>query len=144
MASYLGVTLRVNDGSYRHMLDGQVQGLDPPALVLFCRAVQAGRSVNDFEVRDDPAAGRLTVEYDGLVAELIYEKKDGKLVILHTGVPEEMAGHGVGGRLVAQALSIARDDDLTVVPHCPFARRWLHEHPDVASTVTIDWAASPS
>ena len=32
-----------------------------------------------------------------------------------------------------------RADELTVVPWCPFARRWLQEHPDEAAAVTIDW-----
>ena len=49
------------------------------------------------------------------------------------------SSQGVGGRLVEAALAKARTDKLTIVPWCPYARRWLQEHPDEARKVTIDW-----
>jgi predicted GNAT family acetyltransferase len=45
--------------------------------------------------------------------------------------------------LVRAALERAEREDLTVVPWCPFARRWLHEHPDQAARVTMDWETKP-
>jgi hypothetical protein len=30
-----------------------------------------------------------------------------------------------------------------VVPWCPFADRWLRDHPDEAAGVVIDWEAPP-
>jgi len=44
---------------------------------------------------------------------------------------------------VSAALGIARDEGLTIVPWCPFARRWLREHPDRIGDVTIDWKSQP-
>ncbi len=35
----------------------------------------------------------------------------------------------------------ARAEGLTVVPWCPFARRWLRQHPDEAAGLVIDWEA---
>jgi hypothetical protein len=29
------------------------------------------------------------------------------------------------------------------VPWCPYARRWLHDHTDVAATVAVDWSTPP-
>jgi predicted GNAT family acetyltransferase len=46
----------------------------------------------------------------------------------------------VGGELIAAAVAIARHEGLTIVPLCPFARRWLQRHPDVAEGVDIDGA----
>ena len=60
-------------------------------------------------------------------------------MLVHTEVPDEWGGRGIGGRLVRAALAPGRGHDLIVVPWCPFARRWLHEHPDEAAAVTIDW-----
>src|SRR5205807_663059 len=37
----------------------------------------------------------------------------------------------------------AVDDGLTVVPWCPYARRWLRKHPDVAGTAAVDWSTPP-
>jgi predicted GNAT family acetyltransferase len=90
-------------------------------------------------VRDDRPAQRFVLEEGGAVGELTYEMDDGRLVLLHTEVADALRGHGAGGRLVRAAVARARDDGLTVVPWCPYARRWLREHSDVADTVTVDW-----
>jgi predicted GNAT family acetyltransferase len=90
-------------------------------------------------VVDDRGHDRLAFEQNGAVAELVYEVEADRLVLVHTEVPEALSGHGVGGRLVAAAVAKARAESLVVVPRCPFARRWLQEHPDAAAGVTIDW-----
>jgi predicted GNAT family acetyltransferase len=90
-------------------------------------------------VRDDRSRQRFVLELDGAVGELTYEMEDGRLFLLHTEVADALRGHGAGGRLVRAAVARASDDGLTVVPWCPYARRWLREHSDVADTVTVDW-----
>jgi uncharacterized protein len=60
-------------------------------------------------------------------------------VLVHTGVPDALGGHGVGGELVRAALQRAEREGLTVVPLCPYAREWLENHPDEAAGVEIDW-----
>ncbi len=72
------------------------------------------------------------------VAELVYRRRGGRMVLLHTGVPTALEGQGAGGQLVRAAVRYATDEDLTVVPACPFARAWLERHPDVAALVPID------
>jgi len=90
-------------------------------------------------VRDDRPGQRFVLELDSAAGELTYEVDDGRLFLLHTEVAHALRGRGAGGRLVRAAVTRAADDRLTVVPWCPYARRWLREHPDVAGTVTIDW-----
>ena len=92
-------------------------------------------------IRDDTAARRFVTDIDGHEAELKYRLRDGRLILVHTGVPDELEGHGLGGQLVRAALAKAAAEDLIVVPLCPFARSWLERHPDEASKVTIDWTA---
>jgi uncharacterized protein len=91
------------------------------------------------DVVDDAAHHRFTTTVDGHVAELTYERSSDRLVLVHTGVPKAIDGHGVGSALILAAVDAAAADDLTVVPRCPFARRYLREHPDVAARVKIDW-----
>jgi len=98
---------------------------------------------DDVEVVDVPAEGRFVVRADGAEAELVYRLNGNRMVLVHTGVPDELSGRGIGGRLVIAAISRAGAEGLTVVPWCPFARRWLTEHPDVAAAVTIDWESQP-
>jgi predicted GNAT family acetyltransferase len=95
------------------------------------------------EIVDDAADERLHVEIDGVTAELFYEVEDGALLILHTEVPSALEGHGVGGSLVRAALDRARRDGLTVVPWCPFARRWMHGHADAIEGIDVDWTRPP-
>jgi predicted GNAT family acetyltransferase len=47
--------------------------------------------------------------------------------------------------LVRAALRRAADDHLTVVPQCPFARKWLLDHADeIPVGASIDWQSEQS
>jgi uncharacterized protein len=95
-------------------------------------------------VRDDSAGERFVVESEGQVAQLLYEKEPGRLILVHTEVPEELGGRGIAGQLVRAAIASAASEGRTVVPWCPYARRWLQDHEDVAGSVTIDWEVRPT
>lgn len=91
------------------------------------------------DVVDDEAATRFEITANGLVAELVYRRNGRRLVLIHTGVPAELEGRGLGGTLVRAAIDRAARDGLTIVPLCPFARGWLERHADVAARVAVDW-----
>ena len=93
----------------------------------------------DDAVVDDTAGSRFVISEAGAEAELLYVIEGDRILLVHTEVPEAWAGRGIGGRLVRAALARARANGLTVVPWCPFARRWLQEHPDEAAATIIDW-----
>jgi predicted GNAT family acetyltransferase len=91
------------------------------------------------QVTDNAEQSRFELSMDGNLAELVYRRRADRLVLVHTGVPRELAGHGIGGKLVQAAVDAAERDGLILVPLCPFARSWLERHPDVAAKATIDW-----
>ena len=91
-------------------------------------------------VTDNAEAGRLEIRADGEVAKLLYRTRAGRLVLIHTEVPDSLGGRGLGGQLVFGAIGKATQEGLTIVPLCPFARGWLERHPDDAAQVNIDWA----
>ena len=93
-------------------------------------------------VTDNQAASRFELGADGSLAELLYRRVGNRLVLIHTEVPVELEGRGIGGALVAAAVDRAAREGLTLVPLCPFARGWLQRHPDVAKTATIDCGKS--
>lgn len=99
--------------------------------------------MSDPQVIDRPDERRFVLALDGHEAELVYRTVDDQLRLIHTGVPDELGGRGLGGRLVEAALTRARTDGLTIVPWCPFARAWLERHPEAAADVTIDWDTPP-
>jgi len=95
---------------------------------------------NPVIVTDNADASRLEIHADGEVAELTYRLRAGRLVLIHTEVPDSLGGRGLGGQLVLGAIGKAGHEGLTIVPLCPFARGWLERHPDDAARVTIEWA----
>ncbi len=82
---------------------------------------------------------RLVLEVDGHEAELVYRLLGDRLVLVHTGVPDELGGRGIGGELVRAAVARAEAEGLTLVPRCPFARGWLEKHADEVAHVSIEW-----
>jgi hypothetical protein len=84
------------------------------------------------------------VEVEGVDAELVYRRLGSQLRLVHTGVPPELNGHGLGGKLVQAAVDAAEREGRTIVPSCPFARAWLEKHPEQAARVTVDWDADPA
>ncbi len=89
------------------------------------------------DIVDDERHHRFVARVDGHEAELVYRRDAGVVVLVHTGVPDELGGRGLGGRLVAAAVDDARRRGLTVAVECPFARSWIERHPDQVDGVDI-------
>ena len=98
---------------------------------------------DDQLIHDNRAGSRFEIRAGAQLAELVYRRNGNRLVLIHTGVPPELGGQGLGGRLVTAAVGRAARDGLTIVPLCPFARGWLESHPDVAGRAAIDWGDGP-
>jgi uncharacterized protein len=91
------------------------------------------------QVTDNQAESRFELDTDGHIAVLMYRRNGKRLVLIHTDVPAELEGRGIGGRLVVTAIDRAAREGLTIVPLCPFARSWLERHADEAARAAIDW-----
>ncbi|MCG7338048.1 N-acetyltransferase [Staphylococcus sp. ACRSN] len=62
-------------------------------------------------------------------AEITFNKVDDKQIdINHTGVPDEMGGQGIGSKLVESVVEYARENDLSIVASCPFAKNVIEKH----------------
>jgi hypothetical protein len=83
-------------------------------------------------VSHDASHHRFEVHADAGVAFLTYVRSDGRLVVIHTEVPSNLGGRGLGGQLVQAAVAFAKQEHLKVVPLCPFARTYLRRHPELA------------
>lgn len=88
-----------------------------------------------WEVRHEPASRRFTAVVDGHTARLEYEPGEGRLVVLHTLVPEAIGGRGIAAALVEAALAYARASGLKVVPRCSYTARYLSRNPEYADLV---------
>ncbi|MGA2528470.1 MAG: GNAT family N-acetyltransferase [Acidimicrobiales bacterium] len=100
------------------------------------RAVGSGIAVS---VIDNAEEHRFELRVEGQLAHLDYRCSGGRLVLVHTEVPEALSGRGLGGELVEAALEVAISRGLSVVPACSFASSFLRKHPELASRVKIQW-----
>ena len=96
---------------------------------------------HDVRVVDDPDRQRYEIRVDEALAGTIeYRTRPGEVYLIHTDVPDEYAGHGLGSRIVAGALDDIRDRGLKVAPVCTFVRSYLRRHPEDADLVVPSWA----
>ncbi|AQS86112.1 MAG: GNAT family N-acetyltransferase [Acetobacter aceti] len=79
-------------------------------------------------IRDNQADNRFETEVDQITAWLDYQKSDGNLIILHTDVPEALAGRGVGSALVRHAHDVAQAENLKLASRCSFATAWMKKN----------------
>jgi predicted GNAT family acetyltransferase len=84
-------------------------------------------------VIDNVDRRRFELSVDGVLATLSYIRKPQSLVLVHTEVPDELSGRGLGGQLVAAAVESANAAGLAIDARCPFARSWLDRHPEVTT-----------
>jgi uncharacterized protein len=76
--------------------------------------------------------GAFYVEKDGArLAEMTYSKAgEGMIIIDHTQVDDSLRGEGVGKKLVEKGVGFARENDLKVLPLCPFAKAIIDKTPE--------------
>jgi predicted GNAT family acetyltransferase len=84
------------------------------------------------EVSDNPAQHRFELEVEGHVAKTFYKIEDGVITFIHTEVPPELGGKGVGSRLIKGALDQVRTRGLKVIAECPFVKAYIEKHPEYA------------
>jgi len=83
-------------------------------------------------VRDNTERQRFELEADDHIAFANYKRDDGVLTMLHTEVPKELEGRGIGSALIRGVLDTARGEGLKVNPLCPFAKAYIDKHPEYA------------
>lgn len=83
------------------------------------------------EREEGPTKGRYRLVIDGVEAEMTYSRVGKRQIIIdHTEVPDALRGRKVGERLVRQAVEDARQDNVVIIPLCPFAKAMIGRHPD--------------
>jgi uncharacterized protein len=82
------------------------------------------------EVVNNRAQHRYELVVEGHLAATYYEVTDGIMTFIHTEVPPELGGKGVGSALVKGALDQVRAEGLKVVAQCPFVKAYIDKHPD--------------
>jgi hypothetical protein len=87
--------------------------------------------MDSLQVLHNTDAHRFEISLDGHTALIDYRKRgDDIYVLLHTEVPPEFAGKGIGGRLVKGALEQIKAEGKQFVPLCSFIGAYVRRHPE--------------
>lgn len=86
---------------------------------------------SELQVINNEEKKRFEVTVDGMtaVAEYIRAAKT-RIVYTHTEVPDALEGNGIGSKLARAALEYARENDLKVIPLCPYIAAYIRKHPE--------------
>ncbi|MDX3807177.1 GNAT family N-acetyltransferase [Bosea thiooxidans] len=82
------------------------------------------------DVVEKPEQNRFELALDGGTALVAYRKDGDRLVLIHTEVPEQFAGQGVGSRLARGVFELIRTSGRKAVVRCPFLQAWVAKHPE--------------
>ena len=64
--------------------------------------------------------------------------RSGDMYMVHTEVPKELGGQGVGKKVVVEPLAIAEKEDFKIVPNCPYVRAYIKRHFDAYKHLVSD------
>ena len=84
------------------------------------------------DVINNKAQHRYELTVEGHLAATYYEIRDRVITFVHTEVPPELGGKGVGSALVKGALDQVRTEGLKVVAQCPFVKAYIGKHAEYA------------
>jgi len=83
-------------------------------------------------IRHDAQAQQLTASVEGKQSLLQYRRNGDVMSIVHTEVPPELAGRGIGAELARSAFEMARANGWRVRPACSYAAAYALKHPEYA------------
>ena len=86
-------------------------------------------------LRNNKSKNRFELEIDDHVAFVEYVMSSGSIALLHTEVPKELGGRGVGSILAKAVLENVRAQGLKVEPRCEFLAGYIKKHPEFSPLV---------
>jgi len=92
-------------------------------------------NVDQLKIEINEAEERFEVNVQGQVSFVSYQRSPGRIVYVHTEVPQNLAGNRIGSRLANTALEFARLRHLSVVPVCPFVAAYIRKHTEYLELV---------
>lgn len=84
------------------------------------------------EIHDNAASSRYELDVDGHIAFVDYRLRPDRIVLVHTEVPSELGGRGVGSKLAKGTLDAVRARGLKAEIHCDFLNAYVKKHSEYA------------
>ncbi|HEY5880542.1 MAG TPA: GNAT family N-acetyltransferase [Nakamurella sp.] len=89
-------------------------------------------------VVDNPDDNRFEIHVgDALAGFTEYRTRGERYSFVHTEIGDEFGGRGLASRLIGDALDEMRARNATVLPYCPFVKRYIQRHKDYQDLVPV-------
>ena len=85
------------------------------------------------EIVDNAAMHRFEMLIGDDIAVAYYQEQDGRVVLLHTEVPQRFSDQGVGSRLAHIVFETLKARGRRVIAKCPFMSSYATKHPEYLS-----------
>ena len=92
---------------------------------------------NTRAVVNNPSRHRYELSVEGHLAATYYAISGGVITFIHTEVPPELGGKGIGSKLIKGALDQVRADGLKVIAQCPFVKAFIDKNPAYQDLLTV-------
>lgn len=86
--------------------------------------------ITQLEVRNNPAENRFELQVGEYLAQAVYLLEGSTITFIHTEVPPELEGQGVGSKLAKGALDYSVEHGYKIVALCPFIAAYIRRHPE--------------
>ena len=86
-----------------------------------------------YAITNNTETNQFELTTEGKTAIVEYELEDNQIAFLHTEVPPQLEGRGIGSALAKHVLEYAKEKHLQVKPYCPFIRTYIERHPEYQS-----------
>lgn len=83
---------------------------------------------NQSDVKNNTEAERFELTLEGKTAFVQYRIMGRRIIFIHTEVPPEFKGMGIGNRLAQVALEYAKAEGYEVEALCPFIAAYIRKH----------------
>lgn len=81
------------------------------------------------DVKHDTESRRFYIDVKDVgCAYLQYDRKDQLIKLMHTEVPDDLGGRGIGKILAKEALEYVAKNDFQLEIHCDFVRNYVSKH----------------
>ena len=88
--------------------------------------------MDDIQLKlNENGRGAFVIEKEGeRLAEMEIGIQNGNLTVFHTEVADLLKGQGIASKLLSTMVSYARENNLKVIPLCPYVQAEFKRHPD--------------
>ena len=82
------------------------------------------------ELINNTERGAFELPVKDQVAFISYRRTGDVVSLMHTEVPQELEGLGLGKEIVEKTLQYLDEQDLKIIPRCSFVITYLQRHPE--------------